>query len=490
MQKLFLGVLILTLVGCSSDKPVEPTVSGNTGISLTQSSPGVVVGEWQLGDHPKVKFESIEVGENQYEAKLQILPEGGVVQISMTSPTEASVTWNGQTFDGLGALSSEEREALVLMQGELADLLVLPVLALGCTDHEGELGVTAALLVPYQMVSKYLISNRVEEATRLAALAPCAYGFEGVSYDLPRSETISFSVEDPVPNVFGFFPFDGEGSADLLMLINGATTGVRHGPCGSKCRGACGPDCPVTCTVTEEWRCLDDGERLTGVATLEQIYTCGTHEGCRWHDQCFDDCNAEHGCGSWAASTCMHVGVIGCDSQAVFKHGAMNCLSWKDGGGPFDGELEFKYPTETMKSDATLCPPSAEPLHFKMPVEPTESLVGMDLEFTIEGVRVASSQAVGTGFDEKLTIYGEPVGDTLRVFGRAALGKADSIGFLTLYMSTREPPSEEWSWSLENYGYVEFEGEIPIINNGANFQIHLKRDSQHDLEVDARFSLE
>ena len=49
------------------------------------------------------------------------------------------------------------------------------------------------------------------------------------------------------------------------------------------CRGACGAGCPDTCTEDVSYECIDS-TRLRRVET----YECGTHRGCREHDDCLD----------------------------------------------------------------------------------------------------------------------------------------------------------------------------------------------------------
>jgi hypothetical protein len=59
-------------------------------------------------------------------------------------------------------------------------------------------------------------------------------------------------------------------------------------PGGAKCRGACGVDCPPTCKVVGTYR---EKYVVAGTGYLIEFpnaILCGTHEGCQWHDACFD----------------------------------------------------------------------------------------------------------------------------------------------------------------------------------------------------------
>ena len=53
----------------------------------------------------------------------------------------------------------------------------------------------------------------------------------------------------------------------------------------NQCRGACGGGCPRSCTVEVSFECLGD-IKLRRV----QAHNCGTHQGCRSHDNCLDNC--------------------------------------------------------------------------------------------------------------------------------------------------------------------------------------------------------
>ena len=69
----------------------------------------------------------------------------------------------------------------------------------------------------------------------------------------------------------------------------GATVRNAFGPDAglgaNQCRGACGGGCPRSCRIEVRYECVGES-RLRRV----EAFTCGTHQGCREHDDCLDDC--------------------------------------------------------------------------------------------------------------------------------------------------------------------------------------------------------
>lgn len=103
----------------------------------------------------------------------------------------------------------------------------------------------------------------------------------------------------------------------------------------SACRGACGMDCPSSCEQAVEFEC-------SGAGTFKRVqtYRCGTHQGCRQHDDCLDRCSEEQAEGF----DCQAV----CHSEAMTDWGPERAMSWAAGGGPFDGGfILFEYTTDT-----------------------------------------------------------------------------------------------------------------------------------------------
>jgi hypothetical protein len=71
-------------------------------------------------------------------------------------------------------------------------------------------------------------------------------------------------------------------------------------------------------------------------------YTCGIHEGCTAHDDCYDTCNQEYGCSStweWENFVCHRH----CDDLCVEHYGMSMCAAWAVGDPPFSGSRDFFY---------------------------------------------------------------------------------------------------------------------------------------------------
>jgi len=115
----------------------------------------------------------------------------------------------------------------------------------------------------------------------------------------------------------------------------GETIRNAFGPAKNKgapvCRGACGMDCPSSCENEMQFECV-------GAGTLIRVntFSCGTHQGCRQHDDCLDRCSQEHS----EEYDCQ----AECHAEAVTDWGLEMAGSWAIGGGPFDGEpIQFEY---------------------------------------------------------------------------------------------------------------------------------------------------
>ena len=106
---------------------------------------------------------------------------------------------------------------------------------------------------------------------------------------------------------------------------------------GSLCRGACGADCPSTCTSQPDITiCGDD---LSGNCHYTWTYTgvisCGSSNFCRWHDACYDRLADEE------RSTDLNK-FTECDQHCPGS--IADCYSWMNGGGPYDSQLLFSNP--------------------------------------------------------------------------------------------------------------------------------------------------
>ncbi|MCX6669511.1 MAG: hypothetical protein NTV25_06875 [Methanothrix sp.] len=112
-------------------------------------------------------------------------------------------------------------------------------------------------------------------------------------------------------------------------------------PSGSLCRGACGSDCPGSCTPRPDMTiCIPDS---TGKCYFNCTYTgvteCGSHLACREHDDCYDQCATEEG----------ETDILGpchgrCDDNCTRDYGYLSCGRWALGYGPYDRMLTFSNP--------------------------------------------------------------------------------------------------------------------------------------------------
>lgn len=132
----------------------------------------------------------------------------------------------------------------------------------------------------------------------------------------------------------------------------GVTVRNAFGPQGggkpSQCRGACGAGCPKTCDRSVAYECLD-ASRFRRVVT----YDCGTHPGCRVHDDCLDACIQGGGDVGACSSRC--------DSEVVDSFGMESAGSWLTGRGPYDGRTQFEYTRDAPDAPepAFRCPDGA-----------------------------------------------------------------------------------------------------------------------------------
>lgn len=119
-------------------------------------------------------------------------------------------------------------------------------------------------------------------------------------------------------------------------------------PSGGQCRGACGADCPASCrpgtpaTACLEWQTADC-QWHAKVCTYP-VRECGSHQGCRDHDACYDRCAP-----GLLGAFCRRI----CDEQAVARWGVNNCTSWWGGGGPYDQWLSFADTPTSYTYDST-----------------------------------------------------------------------------------------------------------------------------------------
>jgi len=106
--------------------------------------------------------------------------------------------------------------------------------------------------------------------------------------------------------------------------------GPQAGNQANECRGACGGGCPKSCDQAVSYECTDSS-RLRRVVT----YDCGTHQGCRVHDDCLDTCLRNGDQGRSCATQC--------DAEIMDRYGFESAGSWLMGDGPYDGRISFEY---------------------------------------------------------------------------------------------------------------------------------------------------
>jgi len=138
-----------------------------------------------------------------------------------------------------------------------------------------------------------------------------------------------------------------QGSAEPGATVRDAF-GPQAGSKANQCRGACGGGCPSSCAKTVSFECTD-ASRLRQVVT----YDCGTHQGCRVHDDCLDAC-LQTGAGG---GDCQRQ----CDADVMERFGFESSASWLTGGGPYDGRISFEYTRDAPDAlePAYRCPDGA-----------------------------------------------------------------------------------------------------------------------------------
>jgi hypothetical protein len=106
-------------------------------------------------------------------------------------------------------------------------------------------------------------------------------------------------------------------------------------PGGAMCRGACGVDCPSTCKFVGTYR----EEYVVGgkgyLIEFPNAILCGTHEGCQWHDACFDAAVLQ---GEDPLSAPIHTY---CNAKAVKRYGKDKTWDWMHGRGPYEAWWYF-----------------------------------------------------------------------------------------------------------------------------------------------------
>lgn len=134
----------------------------------------------------------------------------------------------------------------------------------------------------------------------------------------------------------------------------------QFAPTGGMCRAACGPDCPDTCRRQTLYECASPS-----IVRRVERYTCGTHQGCRDHDFCLDNCAAagddQTGVDFYIAQCnreCHGLTVLWAMEQFGRQQGIEATRSWAAGGGPYSGEMTWEYTRDSPDApeNATRCP--------------------------------------------------------------------------------------------------------------------------------------
>lgn len=336
--------------------------------------------------------------------------------VDMQDETAATLNWQGMDLDGIGELSSQEQQSLKdMLISPLASAIAMIPLDAGCQgDKIIDDKQLAALLFPLQMQLKYSISDRTLKAMDLMQLSQCDYGLvndESLENNTKNSSIIYFSPSNPIPVVLGYFPFDETGAIPpsysqetgekfaclnpqpLMNVESESITSILYsfnlngsapirdefGPCQATCRGACGADCTTkNCKYESKERCeKDEFGNNTGLSSIIHSYTCGVHPACIAHDDCYDECNQRHGCGSWGAAYCRHGGYgdptsliepyfnkyagmqFFCDKAVITDESISDVRGWVKGEGPKPLSQVYEYSDKIAKDmvDLKNCPP-------------------------------------------------------------------------------------------------------------------------------------
>lgn len=386
---------------------------GQPGLSLNpRGADGFVSGSYQLPDEldgKRVEFNVTDYGYATFH--LADSPDSELLEVNLGEENDASLTWSGKTLDGMGELTESEAAALEnLLKSDLLQAVSMIPLEMAC-QAEGTLDVNqlAALLVPLQMHFKYNVTGRQAEALSLIALSECNY-IHSEDNQTKFSSPILFSPSNPVPVVLGYFPFDAEGAVESpaaresssvlycsashpdqkidLSSFYRPPAGVamdetkpivdEWGPCEAMCRGACGPDCTTNnCKKETELRCEIDEETGENTGMVYQVtrYDCGLHPACIKHDACYDKCNTDFPCDSWAAAYCRHggyhvlanpiqaqleyiYGYLFCDATTLSEEDGLDVIRWVDGYGPQPTRQVFEYADREYgtRHDPAKCP--------------------------------------------------------------------------------------------------------------------------------------
>lgn len=403
-------VALITLISLACNLPFNQ----GEGLTISRNNKdGSVSGNYRTGNQ-RILFSVTANGIATFETDTS--SNADKVVVDMRDETAAALNWQGMDFDGIGELSSQEQQSLKdMLISPLAAGIAMIALDAGCQGDEIiDDKQLAALLFPLQMQFKYLYSDRTANAIGLISQSQCNYGtleFEPDGNNSKNSSIIYFSPSNPIPVVLGYFPFDETGAIApsysqesggkfaclnpepfFIEVISDFTSQMSYfnfngsvpirdefGPCQATCRGACGADCTTNnCEYESKERCeKDELGNNTGLISIIHTYTCGVHPACIAHDDCYDECNQRHGCGSWGAAYCRHGGYADptsllepyfnkyagmqffCDKAVITDESISDVRGWVKGEGPQPLSQVYEYTDEIAKDmvDLKNCPP-------------------------------------------------------------------------------------------------------------------------------------
>jgi|GEM_PF-4516524 len=260
----------------------------------------------------------------------------------------------------------------------------------------------------------------------------------------PGNHSIKCVAKDPNPNSdlvrevlreyeVRAFPFPEANGYSIPFLQDPDIPG------DADCRGACGGNCPVTCTESNDIQlAIKDPENSDSyyLVTYEDVKNCGTHAGCRWHDWCFDRCVETYGETDVILGRCHTV----CNARAEYYAtvetfgisgplSAINAWNWRTGEGPYDSYWNFTGDISLTKLDRQALQDGDYPMY---PEDFSKNLFGNS---TYEIIFHTGSQ-LGAGTNARINLElrgeldGEPTSSGNFTFDAAKLPD-DSFGYLT-----------------------------------------------------------
>ena len=398
--------LLISFLVLSCNLPISSqSEHESVGLNLyDRSKDGAISGSFlypaNLGG-TKIIFSVSNDGQASYQIEGASKTE--ILTVSMPDESSSNMVWNDVLLDGYGALSEAEQAAMFeLSNSDLLLGLSLIPLDIACKEEDGiDPQQVAVLLFPLQLYFKYQVADRNATAFELISLSACPYSDQSESLKT-QSSFIYLTPADPIPVVIGYFPFDAEGALEasstglsgwnqavlnpsppqntnhllaMISLVNSEyprnNNNIRDqwGPCDAKCRGACGADCTLNnCSLSADYRCEVDGAGYnTGKISYVHIYDCGLHPACIKHDQCYDNCNLQYGCGSFKAFQCRHGGWSDgtnlpenyyCDKHTVSEESLSDVRAWVNGFGNKPVQQTFVYTDKNLAflDDLENCP--------------------------------------------------------------------------------------------------------------------------------------